>query len=66
MKKIIYLEASPRKSRSHSKRVAEAYLNKVKENDSNVEIKKSLRVPNYYSKGWNKIWDKDFFTLLGT
>ena len=40
MKKIIYLEASPRKSRSHSKRVAEAYLDKVKENDSNVEIKK--------------------------
>ena len=39
MKKIIYLEAS-KKSRSHSKRVAEAYLDKVKENDSNVEIKK--------------------------
>ena len=42
MKKIIYLEASPRKSRSHSKEVAEAYLDKVKENDSNVEIKKLI------------------------
>ena len=39
MKKINYIEASPRKSRSHSMKVAKAYLDKVKTNDSGVEIR---------------------------
>ncbi len=39
MKKIIYIEASPRKKRSHSKNIANEYLDKVRENDSTVEIK---------------------------
>ena len=39
MKKIIYIEASPRKKRSHSINIANEYLDKVKENDSSIEIK---------------------------
>mgnify|MGYP001158056840 FL=1 len=39
MKKIIYLEGSPRKKRSHSINIANEYLNKVRENDSSIEIK---------------------------
>jgi FMN-dependent NADH-azoreductase len=39
MKKIIYLEGSPRKKRSHSINIANDYLDKVRENDSSIEIK---------------------------
>ena len=39
MKKVIYLEASPRKSRSHSKKIAAAYLEKIQANASELEIK---------------------------
>ena len=39
MKKIIYLEGSPRKKRSHSINIANEYLDKVRENDSSIEIK---------------------------
>jgi len=39
MKKILYIEASPRKDRSHSIKVAKEYLNKVTENKSDVEVK---------------------------
>ena len=39
MKKIIYIEASPRKKRSHSINIANEYLDKVKENDNSIEIK---------------------------
>ena len=39
MKKILYVEASPRKDRSHSIKVAKEYLNKVTENKSDVEVK---------------------------
>ena len=39
MKKIIYLEGSPRKKRSHSINIANGYLDKVRENDSSIEIK---------------------------
>ena len=40
MKKIMYVEGSPRKNRSHSINIANGYLDKVKENDSSIEIKK--------------------------
>ena len=39
MKKIIYLEGSPRKKRSHSINIANEYLDKGRENDSSIEIK---------------------------
>ena len=39
MKKIIYLEGSPRKKRSHSINIANEYLDKIRENDSSIEIK---------------------------
>ena len=39
MKKIIYLEGSPRKKRSHSINIANEYLDKVRENDSSIKIK---------------------------
>ena len=39
MKRVLYIEASPRKDRSHSIKIAKEYLNKVTENKSDVEIK---------------------------
>ena len=39
MEKVIYVEASPRKSRSHSMKIAKAYLEKIRGNNSNIEIK---------------------------
>jgi len=39
MKKLLYIEGSPRKDRSHSMKIAREYLDKVKENDSTIEIK---------------------------
>ncbi|MBT3548591.1 MAG: FMN-dependent NADH-azoreductase [Gammaproteobacteria bacterium] len=39
MEKIIYIEGSPRKNRSHSISIATEYLDKIKENDSSIEIK---------------------------
>ena len=39
MKKINYIEGSPRKDRSHSMKIAKEYLDKVKENNSGIEIK---------------------------
>ena len=39
MKKILYIEASPRKDRSHSINVTKKYIDKIQKNDE-VEIKK--------------------------
>ena len=39
MKKLIYVEGSPRKNRSHSINIANGYLDKVRENDGSIEIK---------------------------
>ena len=39
MEKVMYVEASPRKSRSHSMKIAKAYLEKIRGNNSNIEIK---------------------------
>ena len=51
MKKINYIEGSPRKDRSHSMKIAKEYLDKVKENDSGIEIKSidpwSLDLPEF-------------------
>ena len=51
MKKIMYVEGSPRKNRSHSIDIANGYLDKVKENDSSIEIKKidlwSMNLPEF-------------------
>ena len=51
MKKLLYIEGSPRKDRSHSIRIANEYLKKVAENDNNVEIKTidlwSLDLPEF-------------------
>ena len=33
MEKVIYVEASPRKSRSHSMKIAKAYLEKIRGNN---------------------------------
>ena len=51
MKKINYIEGSPRKDRSHSMKIAREYLDKVKENDGGIEIKSidpwSLDLPEF-------------------
>ena len=51
MKKLLYIEGSPRKDRSHSIRIANEYLKKVAENDNNIEIKTidlwSLDLPEF-------------------
>ena len=51
MKKLIYVEGSPRKNRSHSINIANGYLDKVKENDDSIEIKKidlwSMNLPEF-------------------
>tara|TARA_B100001029_G_C15044811_1_gene446326 strand:- start:1261 stop:1887 length:627 start_codon:yes stop_codon:yes gene_type:complete len=51
MKKLLYIEGSPRKDRSHSIKIANEYLKKVAENDNNVEIKTidlwSLDLPEF-------------------
>jgi FMN-dependent NADH-azoreductase len=40
MKKVIYVEASPRKARSHSIKAAQSYLNDLKLSNPEIEIKK--------------------------
>ena len=51
MKKLLYIEGSPRKDRSHSIKIANEYLKKVAENDNNIEIKTidlwSLDLPEF-------------------
>ena len=51
MKRVLYIEASPRKDRSHSIKIAKEYLNKVTENKSDVEIKTidlwSTKLPDF-------------------
>ena len=39
MKKVLYIEASPRKERSHSIKIAKEYISKVTENKSDVDVK---------------------------
>ena len=39
MKKVLYVEASPRKERSHSIKIAKEYISKVTENKSDVDVK---------------------------
>ena len=40
MKKVIYIEASPRKERSHSIKEAQSYLSKLEASNPSLEIKK--------------------------
>ena len=51
MKKLLYIEGSPRKDRSHSIKIANEYLKKIAENDNNIEIKTidlwSLDLPEF-------------------
>ncbi len=51
MKKLLYIEGSPRKDRSHSMKIAREYLDKIKENDNSIEIKSidpwSLDLPEF-------------------
>ena len=51
MKKLMYVEGSPRKKRSHSINIANEYLDKVRENDRSNEIKTidlwSLNLPEF-------------------
>ena len=51
MKKLLYIEGSPRKDRSHSIKIANEYLKKVAENDNKIEIKTidlwSLDLPEF-------------------
>ena len=51
MKKVLYVESSPRKDRSHSIKIAREYLDKITANDSNIEIKTidlwSLDLPEF-------------------
>ena len=37
--KVLYVEASPRKEKSHSIKIAKEYINKVTENKSDVDVK---------------------------
>ena len=57
MKKILYIECSPRKERSHSIKIANEYLSKIAENDSNIEIKTidlwSLDLPEFNGEMMN-------------
>ena len=57
MKKILYIECSPRKERSHSIKIANEYLNKIAENDSSIEIKTidlwSLELPEFNGEMMN-------------
>ena len=67
MKKIIYLEASPRKSRSHSKRVAEAYLDKVKENSEIIFciiFKSSILSSHFTSKNPNPLLIESLLSFI--
>ena len=57
MKKVLYIECSPRKERSHSIKIANEYLSKIAENDSNIEIKTidlwSLELPEFNGEMMN-------------
>ena len=63
MKKLLYIEGSPRKDRSHSIKIANEYLKKVAENDNNIEIKTidlwSLDLPEFNGDMMNAKYDMD-------
>tara|TARA_B100001123_G_C15325528_1_gene1029405 strand:+ start:2862 stop:3485 length:624 start_codon:yes stop_codon:yes gene_type:complete len=66
MKKVMYIEASPRKSRSHSMKVANAYIEKIKEKDSNIEIK-TIDLWNYNLPEFNgDMLDAKYSVIAGT
>jgi len=66
MKRILYIEGSPRKSRSHSIKIAKEYLNKCKENKNDVDIKTldlwSLNLPDFDGD----MMDAKYATIAGT